>query len=646
MKKFLFAIALTLLFAACGDSSSSSEPEAKLAKGDSIEILKSQKDDGDLRTVWVKDDSGEKARYDVEEVLTDGKKYLLVNSDTKDTVVAKISGDQMVVVEVREYDPDSDSDDDDGSGKSSKGNSSAKSSSSRTSSSEKSCSSNGDDDSSSSFSFVIENDEMKLDLNVMKVTDKRDGHVYDVNVDSMGYANMFQPLNYAIEDSSWCYNNYPENCERYGRLYTFYSAFRGRTQACGGGYGKSVCPEGWDVDWNGVEGYYGGFRYDDGAFSGIGGTQIYWSMKSSHTFTANTVGNCSKDNANVTEFCRDGGYCENLLTSNSVPFMKKKYAASVHCSYNYLIDPPEGVELPKSTYVVPKFEMPDITQEYSGPYGELIDDRDGNIYKIVEIGSQTWMSENLRYAIDSSFCIDRDCGANEHYGRFYRYEYAIGLDGNSYSTDTLSLPIQGVCPDGWHIPAREEWETLFAYVLERTDGLYIKKTLMTTGRWGDVEHAGYNTFGFNLKASGWLYHYHGTIDNAKHFGNPEGNSNVEYMMSDEPSKLVYIPAPDDAKELYYYPGSYFSTDYPLVRCVKGDGNYGIHPPKPEKEDEGDDSGNDDGEKADSGDEGEVDSGNDDVGNDDGEKDDSGNEGEGDSENDDGKNEDETIDEES
>lgn len=99
--------------------------------------------------------------------------------------------------------------------------------------------------------------------------------------------------------------------------------------------------------------------------------------------------------------------------------------------------------------------------------GTVTDLRDGNTYGTVYIGLQVWMSENLNYAVDSSFCysgVESNC---KKYGRLYTWAAAVdmpdsicGYGKNCY----LEEPIQGVCPIGWHIPTRNEWNTLIQAV--------------------------------------------------------------------------------------------------------------------------------------------------------------------------------------
>ena len=101
-------------------------------------------------------------------------------------------------------------------------------------------------------------------------------------------------------------------------------------------------------------------------------------------------------------------------------------------------------------------------------HGSLTDDRDGQTYKTVTIGTQTWMAQNLNYQTTSSWCgggsgtTEGNC---ETYGRLYTWAAAMGKTedqcgyGNKCNLGTGN--VQGVCPDGWHVPTQTEWSNLF-----------------------------------------------------------------------------------------------------------------------------------------------------------------------------------------
>ena len=100
--------------------------------------------------------------------------------------------------------------------------------------------------------------------------------------------------------------------------------------------------------------------------------------------------------------------------------------------------------------------------------GTLYDERDGKTYKTIGVMTQMWMAENLDYDIT---------GSEDYYGKSYCYKDepdSCAIDGRLYTwfaaTNVMKLGVGNgkvifmpslydICPTGWHLPSKEEWQT-------------------------------------------------------------------------------------------------------------------------------------------------------------------------------------------
>ena len=80
---------------------------------------------------------------------------------------------------------------------------------------------------------------------------------------------------------------------------------------------------------------------------------------------------------------------------------------------------------------------------YSFTTRTTIIDPNGRDYKVIKVNDKTWMTENLSYQTINSWCYDGKSYNCNEYGRLYTWE-----DANN------------ACPEGWHLPTRNEWNEL------------------------------------------------------------------------------------------------------------------------------------------------------------------------------------------
>lgn len=114
--------------------------------------------------------------------------------------------------------------------------------------------------------------------------------------------------------------------------------------------------------------------------------------------------------------------------------------------------------------------------------GSFNDNRDGHRYNWVKIGDQVWMAENLAYlpAVSSpneSSLTESLFYVNDYYGTNIieakttsnyivygvLYNWPSAMNG---ATTSSSVPsgVQGICPNGWHLPSNDEWIKLIEYL--------------------------------------------------------------------------------------------------------------------------------------------------------------------------------------
>lgn len=149
--------------------------------------------------------------------------------------------------------------------------------------------------------------------------------------------------------------------------------------------------------------------------------------------------------------------------------------------------------------------------------GLINDVRDGQSYKWVKIGTQIWMAQNLNFGkfqdastgalpLNSKYCPGNDSNNCKTMGALYAWNVAMNLnsfcDSSSCQSQIQSPKHQGICPTGWHIPTKVEWETLAANIGGIGSGSQLKSKTSGYANWDD-DNSG--TALFNALPTGFIW---------------------------------------------------------------------------------------------------------------------------------------------
>ncbi|MCQ2096750.1 MAG: fibrobacter succinogenes major paralogous domain-containing protein [Fibrobacter sp.] len=220
------------------------------------------------------------------------------------------------------------------------------------------------------------------------------------------------------------------------------------------------------------------------------------------------------------------------------------------------------------------------TNDHDFDYGEFTDARDGQVYKTVTIGTQTWMAENLNYDPGNvssmgsyawSGCYDNESSNCTKYGRLYTWEVAMddascGYGETCNASLNPSTPVRGVCPSGWHLPSHREFEELINFIdpsfgynhtgaaSSSTAGKYLKSKSGWYSNGNGTDAYGFSALpGGNRGYDGYFYD---AGDGADFWSSGEDYSSYAFRLS-----LLYG---GEGAYLGYYGKDYARS----VRCLK------------------------------------------------------------------------------
>ena len=114
--------------------------------------------------------------------------------------------------------------------------------------------------------------------------------------------------------------------------------------------------------------------------------------------------------------------------------------------------------------------------------GSMTDSRDGQTYKTVVINNQVWMAENFKYESEYYSCYSNNDSLCSKYGGLYTWRGA--------KTD---------CPEGWHLPDRDE----FRWMIGDAGGKTMAGEMLKSKDGWEDGGKGRDAYGFSVLPAGY-----------------------------------------------------------------------------------------------------------------------------------------------
>lgn len=185
------------------------------------------------------------------------------------------------------------------------------------------------------------------------------------------------------------------------------------------------------------------------------------------------------------------------------------------------------------------------------PFASSVTDIDGNVYDIVMIGAQRWLTRNLEVThfrngdpipfIDASVHWGEadEAAVTAYNGMPESYVPDFGMLYNAFSVNDP----RGLCPEGWIVPKADDWQELFDYLGEQPGGRM--KSLLV---WEHPNEGAVNDTGFSALPSGQVndtgssekIRYHAVFWSA----GPDATNNQGVILKHNSSGMYFEPRPD------------------------------------------------------------------------------------------------------
>ncbi len=244
---------------------------------------------------------------------------------------------------------------------------------------------------------------------------------------------------------------------------------------------RDACPAGWHLpdaeEWKTL-------------FRSVGGDSVAGKMLKPTANAGEDAYGFSASLAGRSGFCNDG----NMICDLNLGYYWVRYGNGGYGEDLVFFGPADALwftsKAPDATYRIRCIK--DEAYVPANPavsYGQLIDERDGQVYATINIGLTTWMAQNLNYDAEGSHCNQDDLNNCALYGRRYMVPQPTT---NVMMSQCYSPEMTEFCPAGWHVSTNSDWDDLLWMTKADSDPKILKAV-----SWTDSDGSGLDSFGFS-----------------------------------------------------------------------------------------------------------------------------------------------------